>query len=52
MYNFPFNEKNIFDPIICIFLTIKFCENLHEYIFVQNQFLLIKNDKINKYHQC
>ena len=51
MYNFPFNEKNIFDPIICIFLTINFCENLQEYIFVQNQFLLIKNDKINKYHQ-
>ena len=30
-----------FDPI-CIFLTIDFCENLHEYFFVWNHFLIIK----------
>ena len=33
MYNFHLNEKIIFDPTICIFLTINFCENLQEYIF-------------------
>ena len=38
-----FKEMKIdaFDPI-CIFLTIDFCENLHEYFFVRNQFLTIK----------
>jgi hypothetical protein len=49
MYNFHLNEKkdtshNI-DPI-CISLTINFCENLQEYYFVRNQFLIIKNVKI------
>ena len=52
MYNFHFNEKNEKNNTICIFLTINFCENLQEYIFVQNQFLIIKHDKMNKYHQC
>ena len=37
----------IFDPI-CIFLTIDFCENLQEYFFVQNQFLIIKIIKKNE----
>ena len=32
------------DPIY-IFLTINFGENLHEYFFVRNQFLIIKNGK-------
>ena len=41
MYNFHLNEKMIFDPTNCIILTIDFCENLHEYLFVQNQFLII-----------
>ena len=38
-----FKEMNFgaFDPI-CIFLTIDFCENLHEYFFVWNQLLIIK----------
>ena len=30
---------------ICNFLTIKFYENLQEYFFVRNQFLIIKNEK-------
>ena len=30
---------------ICNFLTIKFYENLHEYFFVRNQFLIINNEK-------
>ena len=37
---------------LCNFLTIDFSDNLHKYFFVQNQFLIIKNDKINIYHQC
>ena len=36
----------IFDPI-CIFLTIDFCKNLHEYFFVWNQFLIIKTIRKN-----
>ena len=38
-----FKEMNFgaFDPI-CIFLTIDFCENLQEYFFVWNHFLIIK----------
>ena len=48
MYYFHLNEKNYkshtIDPI-CIFLTIDFCENLHEYFFVRNQFLTIKSEK-------
>ena len=39
-------KKMIFDTI-CIFLTIDFCENLQEYFFVRNQFLLIKIIKEN-----
>ena len=35
-----------FDPI-CIFLTIDFCENLQEYFFVWNQFLIIKTIRKN-----
>ena len=35
-----------FDPI-CIFLTIDFCENLHEYFFVWNQFLIMKTIRKN-----
>ena len=34
-------RKIIFDPI-CNFLTIDFCENLQDYFFVQNKFLIIK----------
>ena len=48
MYNFHLNEKMISDPTICIFLTIDFCENLQEYFFVQNQFLIIKIIKKNE----
>ena len=48
MYNLHLKEKNDtslkIDPI-CIILTINFCENLQEYFFVQNQFLIIKNEK-------
>ena len=47
MNNFHLNEKIIFYPTICIFLTINFCENLQEYIFVCNQFLIIKIMKKN-----
>ena len=36
---------------MCNFLTINFYENWQKYFFVQNQFLLIKNGKVNKYHQ-
>ena len=32
---------------ICNFLTIDFYENLQEYFFVQNQFLIIKNEEKN-----
>ena len=32
---------------VCIFLTIDFCENLHEYFFVWNQFLFIKTIRKN-----
>ena len=39
-------KKIIYDPI-CIFLTINFCENLHEYFFVRNHFLFIKIIKKN-----
>ena len=35
-----------FDPIY-IFLTIDFCENLHEYFFVWNQFLIMKTIRKN-----
>ena len=45
MYNFHLNEKNEKNDTICIFLTIDFCENLLEYFFVRNQFLIIKNEK-------
>ena len=34
-----------FNPI-CNFLTINFYENLHEYFFVHNQFLIMKMIKI------
>ena len=30
---------------IFIFQTINICENLQEYFFVRNQFLIIKNEK-------
>ena len=30
---------------ICNFLTMKFYENLHEYFFVQNHFVILKNEK-------
>ena len=40
-------RKIVFNPI-CIFLTIDFCENLQEYFFVQNQFLIIKMIKKNE----
>ena len=30
---------------LCNFLTIDFGENLQEYFFVQNQFLIIKNEE-------
>jgi len=33
--------------LICNFLTIDFYENLHEYFFVQNNFLIIKNEEKN-----
>ena len=39
-------REMIIDPI-CIFLTIDFCENLQEYFFVRNQFLIIKNEEKN-----
>ena len=45
MYNFHLNEKITVDPI-CTFLTIDFCENLHEYFFVRNQFLILKNEEM------
>ena len=32
---------------ICNFLTIDFGENLQEYFFVQNQFLIIENELKN-----
>ena len=32
---------------LCNFLTIDFDENLHEYFFVRNQFLIIKNELKN-----
>ena len=32
---------------VCMFLTIDFCENLHEYFFVWNQFLIIKTIRKN-----
>ena len=32
---------------ICNFLTIDFYENLQEYFFVQNQFLIIKTEEKN-----
>ena len=38
-------RKIIVDPI-CTFLTIDFCENLHEYFFVRNQFLILKNEEM------
>ena len=44
-----FKENNSFhriDPIF-IFKTKHFCENLHEYFFVRNQFLFIKMEKNN-----
>ena len=41
MYRFIPIGKMLFDPI-CIFLNIDFCENLQEYFFVQNQFLILK----------
>ena len=45
MYNVQFDVKNDtslkIDPI-CIFLTVDFCENLQEYFFVRNQFLIVK----------
>ena len=48
MYHLHFNEKSYtslkIDPI-CIFLTIDFWEILHEYFFVQNQFLTLKKEK-------
>ena len=51
MYNFHLNVKNdnslIIYPIYN-FLTINFCENLQEYFFVRNQFLIIKNEKKDK----
>ena len=39
-------RKMIFDPF-CIFLIIDFCENLQEYFFVGNNFLIIKIIKKN-----
>ena len=49
MYYFHINEKKLsslkIDPI-CTFLTIDFCENLHEYFFVRNQFLILKNEEM------
>ena len=39
-------RKMIIDPT-CIFLTIDFCENLQEYFFVWNQFLIIKYEEKN-----
>jgi len=30
---------------ICNFLTMEFYENLHEYFFVQNHFVILKNEK-------
>ena len=46
MYKFIPIRKIIFYPIY-IFLTIDFCENLQEYFFVRNQFLIIKIMKKN-----
>ena len=35
---------------ICNFLTMTFYENLQEYFFVQNHFLILKNElEINKH---
>ena len=48
MYEFHLNEKIMLYLTICIFLTIDFCENLHEYFFVQSQFLIIKIIKKNE----
>ena len=42
MYNFHLNEKNKINDTICIFSTIDFCKNLHEYFFVQNIFFILK----------
>ena len=43
-------NKMVFNPV-CIFLTIVFCENLQEYFFVQNQFLILKiTKKMLKYY--
>ena len=51
MYHFHLSEKNDnslkIDPV-CYFLTINFCENLLEYFFVQNHFLIIKKLKKDK----
>ena len=44
MYNLHLNEKNdnsLKNDHIFNFLTINFCENLQEYFFVRNQFLII-----------
>ena len=32
---------------MCNFLTINFDKNLHEYFFVQKQFVIIKNEKLS-----
>ena len=41
MHNFHDNEKNDNCPYLYL-ITINFCENLQEYFFVHNLFLIMK----------